>query len=182
MYVYGIQSQSTSNPISDADILFYIDNAHTGSYQFTARGPSNTYTYDQLLFSVEGLDYVPHSLIIQNGQAGGTVVSLLLLDRLVYTRCVPLSRNICRSVTDPEIALSETIAVKRLVSHLRRLMRRHPQRFQLIRLLIPPPRPSILWHLARQLFIQAPTPPQLEIVSPATRVTRSSQLQSPSPS
>lgn len=85
--MYGIQSQSEDAPLSDADILFYMDGTDRGHYTFSAMGPQNAYTYSQLLFSADNLDEIPHTLMIQNGRIGGEL-SLMLLDAIVYTRYV----------------------------------------------------------------------------------------------
>ncbi|GJE89335.1 hypothetical protein PsYK624_054340 [Phanerochaete sordida] len=84
VYVYGIQSQSINRPGSDADVLFYIDGAKEGNYKFTAKGPQSAYTYNQLLFSADDFDDIPHTLMSQNGRIGGGS-TLLLLDFIVYT-------------------------------------------------------------------------------------------------
>ncbi|GJE89253.1 hypothetical protein PsYK624_053490 [Phanerochaete sordida] len=84
IYVYGIQSQSTTNPVSEADTVFYIDGTRLGNYKFTPNSTGDAYTYNQLLFKAEGLGQASHVLQIQNGQIGGPI-SLTLLDYLVYS-------------------------------------------------------------------------------------------------
>ncbi|GJE89300.1 hypothetical protein PsYK624_053970 [Phanerochaete sordida] len=84
VYVYGIQSHATTDPVSEADIVFYIDGTRLGNYKFTPNSTDNAYTYNQLLFKAEGLGQASHLLKIQNGQIGGPI-SLTLLDYLVYS-------------------------------------------------------------------------------------------------
>ncbi|GJE89298.1 hypothetical protein PsYK624_053950 [Phanerochaete sordida] len=84
IYVFGIQSLSTTLPVSGADILFSIDGEVKGGYKFTPTQENDGYTYNQLLFSIEDLDESSHALQIQNGQFGGGI-SLVLLDYIVYS-------------------------------------------------------------------------------------------------
>ncbi|EKM60240.1 uncharacterized protein PHACADRAFT_167655 [Phanerochaete carnosa HHB-10118-sp] len=85
VYVYGILSHSTTAPVSGADITFFIDGVKRGSFSFTPNGPQNTYTYNQLLFTIDGLEEASHAFVLQNGQIDGPI-SLVLLDYLIYTK------------------------------------------------------------------------------------------------
>ena len=81
--MYGIQSQSKTNPYSDAHILFFIDGHNLVNYTYIAPGFAGEYTYNQLLFSSGPLGDGAHTLLLQNGYVGGAA-SLLLLDYLIY--------------------------------------------------------------------------------------------------
>jgi hypothetical protein len=83
IYVYGILSHSKSDPISNAELYFFIDGTQVGTFSFTPNG-SRTYSYNYLLYSNNNIPYAPHSFRLQNGRIGGPV-SLVLLDYLVYS-------------------------------------------------------------------------------------------------
>lgn len=85
MYIYGILSHSIADPVSGADIVFSIDGVQQGTFTFTPTGPQGAYTYNQLLFAIEGLEEASHVLMFQNRQIGGPI-SLVLFDYLVYSK------------------------------------------------------------------------------------------------
>ena len=66
-------------------MVFYIDGVQRGTYTYTPSQTEESYTYNQLLFSVEGLEDASHVFTLQDGQIGGPV-SLVLFDYLIYTK------------------------------------------------------------------------------------------------
>lgn len=95
IYVYGILSHSTINPISGADIMFFIDDEFAGSFSNVPDG-QKTYTYNFLLYANNSLPHSLYVLHLQNGQAGGPL-SLVLLDYFIYSSsvCDPASIFFC---------------------------------------------------------------------------------------
>lgn len=82
IYVYGILPSST-NPITNVDILFYIDDEQAGAFQ-SATTYKNAYSYNFPLYSNDSLSYATHTFRLQNGRVGGDL-SVVLLDYIVYS-------------------------------------------------------------------------------------------------
>ena len=85
LYVFGIQSHSTTEPVSGADLTFWIDGVQKNTYAYTPTQTDDSYTYNKLLFAIEGLEDASHAFTFQNGQTGGPI-SLVLFDYLIYTK------------------------------------------------------------------------------------------------
>lgn len=82
--VYGILGHGPT--FSATDLHFFIDNQEVAQYSQTIdNGNNNDFDYNVLLFSTNSLSNSPHTLTIQNGHNGGTQMSLILLDRIVYS-------------------------------------------------------------------------------------------------
>lgn len=87
IYVYGIHSHSSDSPNSSSDVFFYIDGVQIGHYSYTpAPNSSQSFTYNVVLCANSSIGLGQHHLTIQNGQSQGGGGSLLLLDKLIYTR------------------------------------------------------------------------------------------------
>ncbi len=91
-YVYGILSESTSDPGSIADIVFLIDGQPIGKFVYTPPGIAGGYSFNVLLYGNDTIPQGQHTFTIQNGEVGG-LGSLILLDYIVYSRCVNLALN-----------------------------------------------------------------------------------------
>ena len=68
------------------------DQTQLGTFNNFMPNGTNTFAYNQLLFSYEGLNDSSHVFEIHNGQVGGPV-SLMLFDYLTYTMCVHQDRS-----------------------------------------------------------------------------------------
>lgn len=84
--MYGVLSHSAVDPVSSADILFFIDDDSVGTFSMQPDGQP-TYTYNYLLYANDSLPHSRHVFSLQNGQVGGPI-SLILLDYLVYSTSV----------------------------------------------------------------------------------------------
>lgn len=92
IYVFGILSHDVRDPVSDADISFFIEDELVGSFVFTPTG-EDAYYYDVILYANDSLAHTDHILLLRNGCFGGNI-SLILLDYVVYsTMCVNSSRS-----------------------------------------------------------------------------------------
>lgn len=84
IYVYGILCHIIDPSfITTTDVSFSIDDQPSVGFSHAPDG-EGSYTYHELLFSIESLTNAQHTLVIQNGR--GNTSSLLLLDYLVYTK------------------------------------------------------------------------------------------------
>lgn len=86
MYVYGILSNALDNPSGNADQLFFIDNQQVGMFTHIPTG-DGSFVYNFLLYGNGSILNGEHTLKMQNGQPGN-LSSLILFDKLVYTKCV----------------------------------------------------------------------------------------------
>ena len=84
-YVYGVLSQSKVQPLSTADISFFIDGQPAGYFKYIPPNIPNSYVYNSLLWHSDTLPLGQHTFSLQNGRPGGNL-SLILLDYVVYTR------------------------------------------------------------------------------------------------
>lgn len=110
VYVYGIVSHSSTFPVSDADIHFYIDGELSGALEFTPTG-ENEYTFDVPLYANDSLEYALHVVTLQDGRIGGNS-SLVLLDYIVYSTCVP--HSVCHDSIEVLTRQLRCTATKRL--------------------------------------------------------------------
>ncbi|THG99433.1 hypothetical protein EW026_g2910 [Hermanssonia centrifuga] len=86
-YVYGILSESTSDPGSIANIVFLIDGQPIGKFVYTPPGITGGYIFNVLLYGNDTIPQGQHTFTIQNGEPGGSPSeSLILLDYIIYTR------------------------------------------------------------------------------------------------
>ena len=85
--MYGILSHATTDPVSGSYIHFLVDGVQLGTFSYTPTGRNYTYSYNQLLWSYDGLPDASHAFELRNGQLGEGI-SLVLFDYLIYTRCV----------------------------------------------------------------------------------------------
>ena len=83
MYIYGVLGGGQSNFISATQLSLSIDGKLLENFSYTPQD-SVDFIYNALFFSVESLEYGPHTLALQNGLPGGQP-SLILLDYIVYT-------------------------------------------------------------------------------------------------
>lgn len=73
------------------DLAFFLDGQSAGRYSIPVTRDFK-YSYNQLYFKAEGLQNIPHTWILQNGNVKN-IMSNVLLDYLVYTKCP------CRSLS-----------------------------------------------------------------------------------
>lgn len=83
---YGIQSQSKTNPYSDAHILFFIDGDNVANYTYIAPGLVGVYTYNQLLFFSGPLEYGSHTLRVRGLSRARCSDKILAISRLLKLR------------------------------------------------------------------------------------------------
>ncbi|THG99434.1 hypothetical protein EW026_g2911 [Hermanssonia centrifuga] len=67
-YVYGILSESTSDPGSIADIVFLIDGQPIGKFVYTPPGIAGGYSFNVLLYGNDTIPQGQHTFTIQNGE------------------------------------------------------------------------------------------------------------------
>ena len=85
IYVYGILSQSLTNPDGAANLSFFIDGQLAGTFDYIPPGNSNNYTYNAMLWANNSIAPGSHTFSLQNGYSNRSS-SLVMLDYIVYSR------------------------------------------------------------------------------------------------
>lgn len=86
IYVYGILSNALdTNPSGNAFQVFFIDDQQVKTFSHTPSG-DGSFVYNSLLYANASMPNGEHTLKMLNGQPGN-LSSLILFDKLVYTKC-----------------------------------------------------------------------------------------------